>query len=764
VPPFFASLAQRIAAAVVFVAVGAIGFLPLFGGPGYEHSLASGVVVPSAAAIATAVELSGMECPGPLAGVARGLASGAALALVALVTAMLHGLRVGFCDLVGGVVFFVLTAGFGALLGGVWGALVAEVGRHVRRRRLVCVLLALAGPVAGIAVSVARFYSTPIIFAFDPFFGYFSGALYDTVVDVRAELWSYRGGTLATIAAVVFFAAALRRPGEGLALRPRRAPGGGRVVACLVLGACAAAASAAVGLDGAALGHWQTASTITHALGGRRSGPRCDVVYPQDLLDSTAALLLRDCEEELAADEHRLGAQLPGRLTEFVFLDAAQKRSLMGAAETSIAKPWRREVYIQLARYPHPVLGHEIAHVVAGSFAPGPFHVGGGLWPNPGLIEGIAVATSPDDDELTDGQWARAMLDLHLLPPARSLFSLDFLGASAAKSYTVAGAFVGWALERWGTATVRAWYGGASLEALTNLPWPALDEAFHEWLRSLPMPPQASAYARARFAAPGVWGRRCPHVVDALVRDAVQCQKDLAFRRAAAFYARALASDPGHLRSRVERARLRVRYGDADDATRARAELERLVDDGEAPRTWRDRAEEALADDALSNGRIAEAVAAYRDIAERVLDEDLARTLEVKALGAEDPGARRAVIDLLIGSPGHAQDAWVGGVTLGLWTGASSSALGEYLVGKNYGLREEWVRAAEWLDRARESGPPTPRIGRELLRERAIDACAIGDRAALVELTKAIDAEGSPFAGTSGGRREWLLRLIARCS
>lgn len=40
----------------------------------------------------------------------------------------------------------------------------------------------------------------------------------------------------------------------------------------------------------------------------------------------------------------------------------------------------------------------------------------GGVLPNPGLIEGLAVATSPDDDELTDEQWARAMMDLKIDP------------------------------------------------------------------------------------------------------------------------------------------------------------------------------------------------------------------------------------------------------------------------------------------------------------------------------------------------------------
>ena len=47
------------------------------------------------------------------------------------------------------------------------------------------------------------------------------------------------------------------------------------------------------------------------------------------------------------------------------------------------------------APYPHPVIGHELAHVLAGSFGEGPFRVAGaagGLVPNPGLIEGVAVA------------------------------------------------------------------------------------------------------------------------------------------------------------------------------------------------------------------------------------------------------------------------------------------------------------------------------------------------------------------------------------
>ena len=760
--PFFVS-PRGIAALVVFALLTAVGFLPLFGGPGYEQSLASGVVVPAATAIATALEVSGWAVVAPALGVRRGLACAALLAGVAFTTALLQGLRVGICDFWGGAILFVLTAGFGSAVGGMWGAIAGEACRRRRRRRLACVLLALAGSLGGIAVSVVRFYGSPMIFSYDPFFGYFSGTLYDTIVDVRPELWTYRAGSAATVAGVALVAVALTRTGEGkLALRA-----GTR--AYLASGVALLAISLGITLDGSALGHWQTSATIAAALGGHAAGPRCDVVYPDSLLGYQAELLVRDCEQELSADEARLGVELEGRLTVFVFADANEKRRLMGAAETSIAKPWRREVYVQYASYPHPVLGHEIAHVVAGTFAVGPFHVGGGgIVPNPGLIEGIAVATSPDDDELSDAQWARAMLDSNTLPGVRSLFSLEFLGTSAQKSYTVAGAFVGWVLDRWGPPVVRAWYGGGSIEALTGEPWAALDGAFRDWLRTLAMPPEAQAYARAKFERPSVWARRCPHVVDAFDRDGDKCRDANRFERADALYARALASDPRDYHARFARAKMAVESPDRAEAVRGRDELGRIASDGDASRIWRDRAEEALADDDLVRGRTNAAEAAYREIAGRTLDEDVARTLEVKALASEDPEATTVIADLLLAEPGRGPDAWLGALSLGQWVGAGdglreSPSLAQYLAGKNLTLHDHFVRAASWLDRAIDGGVPTARIGREVLRQRAIDACVLRDASAIGRVRQAAVSSSSPFAGSSGGRRDALLRLLARC-
>jgi hypothetical protein len=757
---------QLVAAIVVFAVLMGIGFLPLFGGPGYEQSLASGLVVPAAAAVATAVELSSSRIS-PLAGLVRGLVSGALLAGVAFGTSLLHGLRAGFCDLWGGALFFALTAGCGALMGGAWGALVAEASRARTRRRLVCVLLAIAGPLAGIAISIGRFYGSPMIFAFDPFFGFFSGTLYDTIVDERTRLLTYRAGSLATVIGAALVASALVRRHDGaLGLRPLRADRAWHLARAsrLVLGLLSLAVSVGLCANGPALSHWQTAASIARALAGHIAGPHCDVFYPDSLAASQAALLMSDCEEQLAADETALGVRLDGRLREYVFRDADEKRRLMGAAQTSIAKPWRREVYVQLSSYPHPILGHEIAHVLAGTFGRGPFRIAGrmaGLWPNPGLIEGVAVATSPDDDELTDAQWARAMLDLGTLPPMRRLFSVEFLGENAAKSYTVAGAFVAWVVARWGAAAVRSWYAGEPIERLTGATWEALDEQFRESLRTLAMPAEASAYARAKFERPSVWSRKCPHVVDALNHEGDKCRDDHRFVRATARYEAALLRDPHDWHARFEHARITLWYG---DGARGREELDEILGDDHAPRTWKDRAQETLADDDLAQGRDAHAIEGYLAVAARSLDEDAVRTLEVKAQSVESPLARRAVIDLLVGEPGRPTDPWLGPLSLGTWAEATQSPLAEYLIGKNLSLHERYERAGQWLDRSLSDNLPTASIAREMLRQRAICACALRDSAAIDRVRTLVLAPGSPFErGRGGGRKEWVLRLLARC-
>jgi len=770
---FLRSRPQRRAAVVVGVILSGVGFLPLFGGPGYEHALAAGLVVPSAAAIATSVELTAAEAPAPISCVGRGILSGLALSALAFATALAHGLRVGFCDLAGGALDFALTAGVGAVLGGVWGALVAEVARGRRVRSFVVPLLAVAAPALGVVISVARFYTSPMVFAFDPFVGYFGGTLYDTVVDAGVALWTYRLGSLGSLSAVVFAASVLGRDARG---RLRLGPWRGRpdVLARALLAVLFACLSLAVTAAGAKLGHWETTGSIAAELGATRTGERCDVVLPDSVLSDDADLVVKDCDEELAAVERALGAKGPARVRAFFFRDAGEKKRLMGAGDTYIAKPWRKEVYLQLGGYPHPVLGHELAHVVAGSFGRGPFAVAGklgGLWPNPGLIEGVAVAAAPDDDELTDEQWAHAMMDLGTLPRIETLFSFDFLASSAAKSYTLAGAFVRWVIARHGAEVVRRWYGGAPLEQLTRESWEALDRDFRQDVAQTPLSPEAAAYAKAKFERGAIFGRKCPHVVDGIRQHADQCRDAHEVDRARGLYEEVLERDPHDWAARQAHALVQLHFG---NTLRGREELRALADDPDEPRTWKDRTLDALADDALRTGDLAGAAAGYRALAERSLDEDFGRMEEVKTLAATDPEARAPVGALLVGSLRRGGDFALAASLLGAWEERSRSPLASFLLGKNLSQRGWRTEGAAHLDRviaaasegARDTGRasyPTARVGREVIRDRAVDACAAGDRAAVHRLRDVVQDPGGPYA-TSSGRKSSVLRLLERCS
>jgi hypothetical protein len=757
------------------VALLALGFLPLFGGLGYEQSLSAGLVLPVSAAIATALDVARAEkSVAPLALVARGVASGLALAAIGLVVAVLHGLRIaavhgslaaGFCDLGGGLRGYALTAAMGAVMGGAWGAVAGALARDVRRKRLACSLLGLGMPLASALVSVGRFYTSPMIFAFDPFAGYFSGTLYDTVIDAGTPLLTYRLGSLCSLGALVLVASAAGRDEDGrFRLVDVRGDVGAR--ARLALGLCAALASVTVTVEGAALGHWQTRSTIIEALAGFRAGPRCDVVYPDGLREEQIALLVRDCEEELTRDETVLGGHFDGRLTAFFFRDSGEKKHLMGAADTYIAKPWRREVYLQMHSYPHPILGHEIAHVVAGTLAPGAFHVAGGwdgVWPNPGLIEGVAVAASPDEDELTNAQWAHAMLELGILPPMRQVFSFGFLGESSSKSYTLAGAFVTWVLQKWGTETVRRWYAGEALEKLVGMDWDALDAGFRAAVAAQPLSDAAKAYAKARFDRPSVFGRTCPHEVDALKREADGCRDALQIDRARERYGQVLVRDAHDWGARFGLGVMELRYG---DDIRGRGELDALAVDEATPRPVRDRTEEVLADALLASGDPAawqDAQALYEALAKATVEEDVGRTIEVKAYAAGRGGeAREAVLHLLVGSKGRPVDVEEALARVAAWARATSDPVAEYVLGKNLANREFWREAGEHLDVALGEEVPTVRIARELLKQRIVTACAVGDREKVHDVaTRALAADG-PFAA-SVGRREWLQGFVGRC-
>jgi hypothetical protein len=715
-----------VCAVLDFVGMSALGFLPLFGGPGYEIALAAGLLVPILTAVATAFEIADAP-PLPSRGFVRGLETGAVYSLIAYLTVLIHGLRAGFCDARSGTALFVLGPFAGSLLAGVWGAAMGEIAGRVHARwrcRFLAIGLAAVGPLSCIGASLWRFYSSPMVYSYDPFFGFFSGTLYDTVVtDSLTTLVTYRAGTLATIfaygAAVTLV---VRNPNGRLGIATQRHPG------VLWLTVAAALFSLVMTAEGARLGHWQSADTVAEQLGGRMSDDRCDLVFPRSMREDEAQQLLRDCSTQAREVSSWLGLETAPRVTVYVFANARQRRALMGAGDVSIAKPWRLELYIQPGGYPHPVIGHELVHVLAGVHAKGPFRVPGslgGLWPNPGLIEGMAEAASADDDALTPQQWSAAMLKLGLIPPLSKVFSMGFLGDNAPKAYTVAGAFVAWVRDAYSAEALWRWYANDTLEVATGRSLHDLENTWLESLRSITIDAAALEYAKARFDRPGVFQRRCPHAVDALIAAGDTAAAEGDCTGAAIDYGRASLLDGHNVPAKIGAARCLARLAGAGPATDG---WQQLAADPDLPTIERGRALEALADLMLVTGQRVRAIEIYENLLKTTFAEDRLRVLEVKARAAKDPRDSKAVGELLVGNATRGPNAKLAYALLGQWMGEiGDDGMPAYLIGRFLANDGLWPESAVYLDEALRRRLPPGRVMREVLRQRIIVACAERD-------------------------------------
>jgi tetratricopeptide (TPR) repeat protein len=747
------------------LAAAALGFLPLFGGPGYESALALGLLLPlpvaclSAARMAPPEDGQGAEPPrSPLGALGGALRFAVVLLLVHLAIVLLHGVRVGFCDAAQGLVLFALGPVSGTLLAATWGSVVGLLASQLPRGgRAVAFWLAALAPLGGVLASLWRFLSSPMIFAFDPFAGFFAGTLYDTVIDAVPRLLTYRVGSAASLLTVICFCAIVRRSERGrLDLSGlRRRPG------LAVLGVGAAGASVAIYLAGPALGHYQTTESIRAELGESLLSERCEVVYASGILVQRARLLGQECDAHVASHEAYFGTRLAERATVFVFVSSQQKGALMGAARTYIAKPWRHEVYIQTENYPHPVLSHELAHVVAGTFARGPLAVAGPLggWiMDPGRIEGFAVAAAPPEDtEYTLLEWTRAVRDLGLLPELRSLFRLSFLGQNSSTGYTVAGAVVDWLHGTHGPAALRAWYGGASVEDAFGKSMPVLEQEFHGALDGVVLPERVVELAKARFDRPAIFGRRCPHVVDGLLEAASAAFERFELREALLRYREALELDPDSFSARLGVAACATRSGEEQHAL---AQYRALVQDTSLSRVERALVSERLADRALANGDLASARQAYAETEHYAFDEHRARAIAVKRYAIEDPEARPVIIELLIGDPQLGSDMLVASAGLGEWSVRRPElGLADYLIGKNLYSRARWGDARGYLQRALRRDLPLVSVRREALRSSVFAHCALGDRPGAAEALRQYLAD----PGLSLARKNGMQRFARTC-
>ncbi|MGB5813017.1 MAG: hypothetical protein WBG86_20965 [Polyangiales bacterium] len=690
----------------------ALAFSPLLGVHGVESALALGIIIPPWVA-ATAANYQRHH--GELRGIDVALrAIGGALVVLMVPVGLLglNAIRVRQCAPLEGLAFMWLGPAFGCALAAMIGVWVAALMRGSKASPWA----AAAIPLGALLWGLSAFYTTPTVHVFGIFAGYFPGAIYDDLVPIPSRYLTYRAVTLiAIVALTLLFDAVWDRTSELLTWRRAFRH---RLGTLLAGGTMLAIVVCAYGI-GDHLGHWISDTRLAEVLGKREDGKRCVVFMPRETPPTDAQRLVEDCDFQVARTRALIGLESDEQVTAYFFRNRDEKRKLIGVGRTLIAKPWRNEVYLQASGWPHPVLGHEVAHAVLRDAARGPFMVSGslgGLIPNPGIVEGAAVALAWDvRDDLTPDQWSRILLDRNELPTAESILSLEFSALPARRAYMTAGSLVRFLIASRGPDAFLRAYREGRVEDLESL-----ESGWHAYLDDIEVTDHERGVAEVALARPSIFGAVCPHrlaklradlAADAAARDDVRtietCQSIL---RIDDTDAQAHAALVGAL----------ARTGRENEA---REELDALMAAMNAPKPIVAAALEQYADASWTAGRTGDAATLYDQLLEVPQTDGPARQGEVKRLGlASDPPQQALIYEMLIEAPS-------GPIAVHVARELSKTrrdGLGPYLEARQVMSQGRYTLAVPLLEEAEARGLPTERLARELSRMQGVAYFAVG--------------------------------------
>ncbi|MGM0597560.1 MAG: tetratricopeptide repeat protein, partial [Myxococcota bacterium] len=244
----------------------------------------------------------------------------------------------------------------------------------------------------------------------------------------------------------------------------------------------------------------------------------------------------------------------PGKVKIFLFDSIQQKRRLFGAHSVEVAKPWLSEIYITSRGLIHSSLKHELAHLWASMYGDDYFGIsfvdafGVFALPNPGMIEGIAVAASFYSDGMSFHQKAKILHNLKIAVPIRKIFSPEFFASSSARAYTQAGSFLRYLYEQRGPEKLFELFanGGVFAEVYETSP-EKLEKDYLNFLKTIKVDEEIMAVMKAVFSHPPVHKSRCVHQVAREVQKARLAFGEKKFGKAIKLFQKAIDYDPKSL-------------------------------------------------------------------------------------------------------------------------------------------------------------------------------------------------------------------------
>ncbi|MEX1000157.1 MAG: tetratricopeptide repeat protein [Thermodesulfobacteriota bacterium] len=487
-----------ISLAFVFVVSIVLTFFPLIGTLGFEFSALSAVLLSLLSVIISASLMSSEQSrkssqKGFLEPIGSIFFINILLLLTAFIVGLLSSLIKEDCYIKEGSLFFLLiptiTVFFSTSVGLLFGYFFGRKGIFIGFITILIIAL----------YALWKLYHGVSIFVYNPIFGFFPGPLYDEAIPITLTLIISR-------VTVLFW-------GILLLLALRIAIGFRnnliRIWDVLLL-VILVIAIITTHLNESNIGISYTRDYITrNILSGSIETENFLIYYAPGTPEAKdIELIAMDHEWRYKQLKEALDLDSTQKIRSYIYPDIKTRKILTGAGETTIANPIHNEIHLIYDSFPHPVLKHELVHVMAGEFGNNVLK----LSPKIGLLEGIAVAVDWRGQRFTAHEWAKVMIEMGIAPKIEDIVGFGFWYASSEVSYTLMGSFSRYLIDSYGIEKFKSAYKTGSFSIYgKNLG--ELSQEWQEFINTVEPPLETKAIAEARFSRPSIFQATCPRKV-----------------------------------------------------------------------------------------------------------------------------------------------------------------------------------------------------------------------------------------------------------
>lgn len=390
----------------------------------------------------------------------------------------------------------------------------------------------------------------PPVFAFHPILGYFPGPIYDFVITITPPFYIARG--IALLWTIVFLYITITaceisrdtdfiprlRWGKFLYNSARNLHTGKIIIGILIL-----ISVISIELFSGKLWIRPTRNDIAQELGGYKETEHFEIFYAKEL-EEKITQFADDCEFRYFQLSNYLKTSNSRKVRTYLYSTPQQKKRLIGAGNTYVEDPFGYGFHVHIQGFPHPVVKHELAHVLTADWSPWKVSL------NVGVHEGIAVAADWSEDTLSVHQWAKGMHIIKVAPRLNSVMGIGFWRHAGSRSYLLAGSFIRYLIDKYGIDNVKLAFPTGNLRKVYSKELTNLEEEWIEFLMNdVHLSDNDLSYAERRLKSGGIFEQVCAHEMAALRTRAWQSYQRKDFATAVEIFHGMLEDEPNNQRT-----------------------------------------------------------------------------------------------------------------------------------------------------------------------------------------------------------------------